>query len=681
MTDKWSISRSGYGLRLSATGAFLLSRLLILLMVLSVRVQAAAATFQLQNPKESSLAGEALEYVVDQGSWTPDQVANLPDSAWTRSQESTPNFGYLKQPLWMRLHIENASKERNWILSFPDASFVQIAIWKSGPAGPEHLYTMNRSEGVAGRPLPMRYYNIPLDLDPGEQQSLLLRFMFQTTSSVPVTFEGRSSFEAHYFLDTVLQSLYFGIMLSMFFYNAFLFITTCDRSYLYYICYVLSISFLMLWIRDWLALLSPPPSLLTAETCNAFAYAVLLFGGLFVINFVRGFHQSVFLRILKWLCVLCVPGFASLFLFDNPIFNQIALVTVAGLMIVNGLVVTVLACIQQRDRQTFSLLLAWSCVMLGGLLFSFNRNGLLPQTMFFDYSVQFGSALEVLLLSFSLGDKINSERDQKLMAQQQIAEGEKLAQQARAVQDALIHGQQAIPGVQIATLYRSADTTGGDWYGVYHDETAQRLYMFMGDVTGHGIPSALVTAAVSGAIQSLVDVVQSSSLSRQEALKSMAEAVNRVVCHTGKKSDRIMTMAFVCVDLVSGEGTFLNAGHHPPYLVQNGALKPLVCRGNMLGVLDAPEFDPMDFRVDDGTALFLYTDGLFENQGPEGHTFREKQLAAQLLQSAGRDPQSTMTAIGLELEHCWKNSKIGDDCALLFIKFERKKQHLLAINA
>ncbi|WP_176736886.1 SpoIIE family protein phosphatase [Oligoflexus tunisiensis] len=658
------------------------TRLLILLTLLSVPAQSAAATFRLQEPEVSTLVGQALDYVVDQeGNWTADTVMNLPANAWTRSQVSTPNFGYLKQPLWMRLDVENASTERNWILSFPDASFVQIAIWKLGPNGPEHLYTMNRSEGVEGRPIPKRYYNIPLDLNPGEQRELLVRFLFQTTSSVPVTLEGRTSFEAHYFLDTVLQSLYFGIMLSMFFYNAFLFITTYDRSYLYYICYVLSMTLMMLWVRDWLALLSPPPFILTAETCNTFAYGVLLFGGLFVMNFVQSFHQSWCLRMLRRLCVLCVPFTASLYLYDNPIFNQVALVTIAGLMIASGLLVTVLAYKQQRDRQTFSLLLAWSCVMLGGMLFSFNRNGLLPQTMFFDYSVQFGSALEVLLLSFSLGDKINSERDQKILAQQQIEESEKLAQQARAVQDALIHGQQEIPGVQIASLYQSADTTGGDWYGVFHDETAQRLYVFMGDVTGHGIPSALVTAAVSGAIQSLVDVVRSSAQTRQEALETIAQAVNRVVCLTGEKTDRIMTMAFVCVDLVSWEGTFLNAGHRPPYLVQDGALIPLICRGNMLGVVDAPEFEHTNFQVKGGTTLFLYTDGLFENQGPEGHTFREKQLAARLLKSEGSDPQSMMAAIKRDLEHCWKNARISDDCALLFIKFERETQRSTAINA
>jgi serine phosphatase RsbU (regulator of sigma subunit) len=527
---------------------------------------------------------------------------------------------------------------------------------------------MNRQDGVAGRPLAKRYYNIPLQWQHHEAREFFVRLTFQTTSNVPITVEGRSSFEANYFLDTVLQSLYFGIMLSMFIYNGFLFLTTYDRSHLYYIGYVLSLSLLMLWIRDWLALMGPPAFVLTAEMCNTFAYGTLLFGGLFVLHFLQDLQRHWLWQLLRIMCGLCLPLTASLYLYDNPVFNQIAVVSLATTMISGCVIIIALAVYRYRNRQSFYLLLAWSCVLLGAILFSFNRNGLLPQTLFFDYSVQFGSALEVLLLSFSLGDKIKHERDQKLLAQQQIEASEKLAHEARAVQDALIHGQQQIPGVTIASLYLSADTTGGDWYAVFHDENAQRLYLFMGDVTGHGIPSALVTAAVSGAIRTLMDQLRSVALSRAEALETMAQAVNRVVRLTGEKTDRMMTMAFVCVDLSTRQGSFLNAGHRPPFLVHGQDVKPLICRGNMLGALDEPEFEFMDFEIRPGSTLALYTDGLLENEGPAGKTWHERQLIRHL-QKPGCDPQATINAITQELDACWQKNKIRDDCALLLVHF------------
>jgi serine phosphatase RsbU (regulator of sigma subunit) len=647
----------------------LLLRILILLYTLGLSDGAEAASVRLEQPDVSTSVGRSLFYTIDQEeTWTSETILALPEEAWTRSSHDTPNFGYLKKPLWVRFTLENATQDRDWILSFPDASFVQIAIWEKNSDGLQHLYTMNRQDGVAGRPIPKRYYNIPLIWDEQNTREFFVRLTFQTTSNVPITVEGRKSFEAHYFLDTVLQSLYFGIMLSMFFYNGFLFLTTYDRSYLYYICFVLSLSLMMLWIRDWLSLLSPPAFVLTAEMCNTFAYGVLLFGGIFVINFIQDYHRTRFLQALRGMCWLCLPLTASLYLYDNPVFNQIALVSLAVVMIASCVLVIVLAFLRHRNRQTFSLLLAWSCVLLGGLMFSLNRNGLLPQTLFFDYSVQFGSALEVLLLSFSLADKINHERNQKLLAQQKIAASEHLAREARAVQDALIHEQREIPGVAIASFYQSADITGGDWYAVFHDAGARRLYLFMGDVTGHGIPSALVTAAVSGSIQSLMDMVRATSKNRYEALVTIANAVNRVVRLTGEKTDRMMTMAFLAVDLDTREGTFLNAGHRPPFLVHDREVKPLICRGNMLGVMDAPEFEHKDFAIPVGSTLALYTDGLFENEGPDGRSWHERQLT-QLLQKSAVDPQSMIEAIAHELAQCWQKEIIRDDCALLIIKF------------
>jgi serine phosphatase RsbU (regulator of sigma subunit) len=615
------------------------------------------------------LVGHSLLYAIDEnGNWSSDAVLQLPPDQWQRSQSETPNFGYLTKPLWLRLTLENSSQERDWILSFPDASYVQIAIWERTAAGLQHLYTMNRHEGVAGRPLAKRYYNIPLHWDGDAPREFFVRLTFQTTSNVPITVEGRSSFEAHYFLDTVLQSLYFGIMLSMFIYNGFLFLTTYDRSYLYYIGYVFSLSLLMLWIRDWLALMGPPAFVLTAEMCNTFAYGTLLFGALFVLHFLQDLRRHWLWQLLRVMCWLCLPLTLSLYLYDHPIFNQIAVVSLAMAMVSGCVSIMALAFYRYRNRQSAYLLLAWSSVLLGAILFSLNRNGLLPQTLFFDYSVQFGSALEVLLLSFCLGDKIKHERDQKLLAQQQIEASEKLALEARAVQDALIHGQQQIPGVTMASLYLSADTTGGDWYAVFHDENAQRLYLFMGDVTGHGIPSALVTAAVSGAIRTLLDHMRSLDMSRAQTLEMIAQAVNRVVRLTGEKTDRMMTMAFVCVDLSTRQGSFLNAGHRPPFMVHGRDVKPLICRGNMLGAMDVPEFELKDFTLPPGSTLALYTDGLMENEGPTGTTWHEKQLTRHL-QTTGADPQATVQAITQELQEFWQRNKIRDDCALLLVHF------------
>lgn len=72
------------------------------------------------------------------------------------------------------------------------------------------------------------------------------------------------------------------------------------------------------------------------------------------------------------------------------------------------------------------------------------------------------------------------------------------------MQLALLPNREPPPEVKIAFHYRSAEKMGGDWVSYEFDERMGRLYMCVGDVTGHGIPFALVTAAAAGAVKLVV---------------------------------------------------------------------------------------------------------------------------------------------------------------------------------
>ena len=79
-------------------------------------------------------------------------------------------------------------------------------------------------------------------------------------------------------------------------------------------------------------------------------------------------------------------------------------------------------------------------------------------------------------------------------------------QTARAVQHSLLPEKlPELPNLELAGYYQSASETGGDWYGV-NDAFENALYIMIGDVTGHGTPSALVTASVCAACQTLTDL-------------------------------------------------------------------------------------------------------------------------------------------------------------------------------
>ena len=236
---------------------------------------------------------------------------------------------------------------------------------------------------------------------------------------------------------------------------------------------------------------------------------------------------------------------------------------------------------------------------------------------------------------------------------------------AQAVQNALLPPKGSIPGVRISTAYISADETGGDWYGYYHEPTKDRLYAQIGDVTGHGVPAALVTGAVCGAISSAYDLLPTGAAdSPERCLEVIVRAANRAVTTAGVRSDHLMTMAFLVIDLRTGEGLYHNAGHVPILLRSGNKVETLVARGNPLGLVDSVEV--VRFSFNPGDLLLMITDGLLEN-GPSYKANRRRNEIKKILEHATNE-EDLKELILQNYQHHLQSSRPQDDCSLLSIK-------------
>jgi ammonium transporter len=254
---------------------------------------------------------------------------------------------------------------------------------------------------------------------------------------------------------------------------------------------------------------------------------------------------------------------------------------------------------------------------------------------------------------------------------------------AKAVQKALLPppGAEAqFPNCEIARHYQSASETGGDWYGLYYTPDLQSLTIYMGDVTGHGLPSALLSGVVCGAVYSSElthgilgardpRTANLSSLAERQ-LRNLADVVNRIVMQTGK-GELLMTMAFVTINLRTGQLTFLNAGHNMPYMVKSGAELPqvsnLVSRGSRLGETARPEFEVVHAKLDPGDVVLLYTDGLVENQGPDGRMFSVREMKAVL--GSRRSAAEIRDELVTRAHGVWGDQPLADDHSLLVFRW------------
>jgi len=185
-----------------------------------------------------------------------------------------------------------------------------------------------------------------------------------------------------------------------------------------------------------------------------------------------------------------------------------------------------------------------------------------------------------------------------------------------------VHGDVTVVG-----SWQPATRCAGDFWGVYPLGPG-RVLVAIGDVTGHGVASAMVTAAAVGAVDVCVR-----RAGRDLDLRELTSALDTAVRRVGG-GELAMTCFAAIVDAEASEVRFVSCGHTSPYLCRKTdkgvELQALVGRGNPLGagVPAAPKL--LQRPIQAGDLLVWYTDGVIEAQDPAGTPFGDRRLQQML---------------------------------------------------
>ena len=202
---------------------------------------------------------------------------------------------------------------------------------------------------------------------------------------------------------------------------------------------------------------------------------------------------------------------------------------------------------------------------------------------------------------------------------------------ARAVQNLLVPAEDFMdrPNMQIAGHFQPASECGGDWWGVY-DLPDGRILTLVGDATGHGISSAIITGAAKAACDLAVNITEG-KLSPSDLLKMMNSAI-----HETARRQIMMTCIVGMFDPARGTLTVANAGHHFPYHVRDGVLRPIMVQGQPLGASATSTYESVTVSVASSDVFVWFTDGIVECENDNGEQFSEKKLHA-VCQRTSRD--------------------------------------------
>ena len=244
---------------------------------------------------------------------------------------------------------------------------------------------------------------------------------------------------------------------------------------------------------------------------------------------------------------------------------------------------------------------------------------------------------------------------------------------AAAVQYARIEGatRTTAAGCEIVSEYQPASQFGGDWW-TSAELSDGRLLIVIGDVTGHGVAAALVTATVEGCCETARHLFGSGF-----NVFDLLQLLNRSVLDVGG-SRYLMSCFAALVDPDRMAVTFANAGHPFPYLCRapeaggdRSELRALVSRGMPLGVEREPVIAVSELPLRERDVLVFYTDALVESEDDEGARYGDRKLQRALRTHAHRAGARIVEEVMGDARAHYGDHPIREDITLVCVRIGR----------
>ena len=212
------------------------------------------------------------------------------------------------------------------------------------------------------------------------------------------------------------------------------------------------------------------------------------------------------------------------------------------------------------------------------------------------------------------------------------------------------------PGIQLYASMIPAKEVGGDFYDFFWTGK-DKLWLVMGDVSGKGVPAAMFMVIAKALIRN--------AATQDYEPSEICERVNNQLCKENEQG-LFVTCWLGCVNLATGLMKYANAAHNPPVLYDGQDYKFLREKsGIMLAAMEDSKYVEHEIQLKKGNRLFIYTDGVTEEQNKDGQLFGEDLLLGALAKTAALSAKEKIEAVNAELERFAGGSSQADDITAL----------------
>ncbi len=325
----------------------------------------------------------------------------------------TPSFGFTSSSMWFRFKIENRSTNLNgWLLEIPYPPLDYVDVYLVASDGSHELMRGGDRLPFDVRPVKNRNINFRLNVSPDDSREVYIHVRTDSSMQLPLLLWDIPTYMQEKEVEQHLIGLYYGISIGLLVFNLILFLSTRDKPYFYYVYYLLAyflyqatlhgLSYQYLW----------PDSPGWANTAVPVLIACGVIG---VTEFTRSFLDvgRNFPRLNRMFTVLLIAALAT---------GAASFIAPYSLVIRLGALEAIIACItafatgvyalKKGIKQARYFMIAWSFFLIGTILYALKTFGMLPSMFITNYGQQIGAALEVILLSMALADRLRILREE-----------------------------------------------------------------------------------------------------------------------------------------------------------------------------------------------------------------------------------------------------------------------------
>jgi len=371
----------------------------------------------LKNQQSPQLIGRHIAYYIDSCQClTFDSI--LTSDVQTRFIAHTaaaPNFGNKDLVVWNRFQVVNQSN-RHWQLVVDNYSLDTLEYYVPDSSGSYQKMMSGRSQPHNQRKYRTGVYVFDLSIAPGDTLVFYLK-VHSYFMQYPLFVMSREEFISTYHRRDRMEGFYYGFLLFLVLYNLFLFFSVRDKSYLYYIAYVIFNGLMIAQLKGSIA------EIWGERFHFMWQYAPAVIAICSSITFVFTQHiletKKNAPRLHKVLGNIFIPAFLLIALISAAGYNLLAstLNQLTGLI---GLVVmyaTAIYIYRQGYRFARFYIAACWAYFAGVVVFVLKAFTILPYSVYTNNAIEIGSTIQMIMFAFTLADKMNSYKKERAKAQ------------------------------------------------------------------------------------------------------------------------------------------------------------------------------------------------------------------------------------------------------------------------